>query len=331
MTERVSLHRAGVAYEGHPVLHDIDLALGEHERVALIGANGCGKSSLLRLIHGLLPLCSGQRLQDPNTRLGMMFQRPHMLNTTTQRHVAIGPWLAGMAWRRSMDLAMEALSRVGLEHVAAQSARTLSGGQQQRVALARALIMQPRVLLLDEPLSALDPFLRIQMRAELRHWQKELGLTFIHVTHSQEEAMALADTMVVMNHGRIEQFGSPQTIFGQPASEFVARFMGGHNILKSSQGLVAVRGDRIQVSLANASVSQPGMQATLTDIEYQGSFSLLTFRPLETSQEPMTVMLPEQSVDPNWQVGLDCHLHWAEADSHVLGPDLVTSRSPLAA
>jgi putative spermidine/putrescine transport system ATP-binding protein len=122
------------------------------------------------------------------------------------------------------------------------------GGQQQRVALARALITQPRVLLLDEPLSALDPFLRIQMRAELRRWQKELGLTFIHVTHSQEEAMALADTMVVMNHGVIEQVGSPHEVYNAPASEFVARFMGGHNVITTPEGKVAVRNDHMQIS-----------------------------------------------------------------------------------
>ena len=119
-------------------------------------------------------------------------------------------------------------------HLAQRKPGELSGGQQQRVALARALITEPRVLLLDEPLSALDPFLRIQMRAELRRWQKELGLTFIHVTHSQEEAMALADMMVVMNHGLIEQVGSPHEVYNEPATEFVARFMGGHNVIATN-------------------------------------------------------------------------------------------------
>jgi putative spermidine/putrescine transport system ATP-binding protein len=135
-------------------------------------------------------------------------------------------------------------------HLAERKPAELSGGQQQRVALARALITQPRVLLLDEPLSALDPFLRIQMRAELRRWQKELGLTFIHVTHSQEEAMALADTMVVMNHGLIEQVGSPHEIYNRPASEFVARFMGGHNVLDTPAGRIGVRTDHMNITPA---------------------------------------------------------------------------------
>ena len=202
MTEQVSLHRAGVTYEGHPVLHDIDLALGEHERVALIGANGCGKSSLLRLIHGLLPLCSGHRLQDPNTRQGMMFQRPHMLNTTTQRHVAIGPWLAGRNWRNSMDLAMEALSRVGLEHLAAQSARTLSGGQQQRVAIARAIAKRPEVLLCDEPTGALDYATGKLVLEVLERVNRETGTIVAIITHNAAIA-GMADRVVRMSSGGI--------------------------------------------------------------------------------------------------------------------------------
>jgi putative spermidine/putrescine transport system ATP-binding protein len=169
------------------------------------------------------------------------------------------------------------------------------------------------------------------MRAELRHWQKELGLTFIHVTHSQEEAMALADTMVVMNHGRIEQSGSPQQVFSQPASEFVARFMGGHNILKTSAGLVAVRSDKITVAGSLSSNEKPSMQASLIDIEYQGSFSLLSFKPQTDSEEPVSVMLAEHLVDPGWTPGHQYYLQWAEADSHLLGPGLQPRRSPIAA
>ena len=123
----------------------------------------------------------------------------------------------------------------------------LSGGQQQRVALARALLNQPRCLLLDEPLSALDPFLRVQMRAELKRWQKELGITFVHVTHSQEEAMALADLVVVMSHGHIEQSGTPHEVFNRPRTEFVARFLGGHNVLGANGRLFTVRADHLRI------------------------------------------------------------------------------------
>lgn len=162
----------------------------------------------------------------------------------------------------------------------------LSGGRQQRVALARALMNHPKVLLLNEPLSALDPFLRLQMRAELRRWQKELGLTFIHVTHSQEEAMALADTMVLMNEGRIVQVGSLHEVYNRPASEFVARFMGGHNLIDTPAGRVGVRTDQMQVLPGDALAGQhePTMQAVVTDVEYQGTYVLLGLRKPDTQQ-----------------------------------------------
>ena len=319
----------------------IDLTVPANHYCCLLGPSGCGKSSTLRMIAGHENVTSGDiilgghnitDLSASSRGTAMMFQSyalfPHL---NALDNVAFSLKMRGVAKAERHQRAMALLQRVAMSAYAERFPSELSGGQQQRVALARALITQPRVLLLDEPLSALDPFLRIQMRAELRHWQRDLGLTFIHVTHSQEEAMALADTMVVMNHGRIEQLGTPKEIFGQPASEFVARFIGGHNILESSNGLVAIRGDRIQVAKANASVSQPSVQATLTHIEYQGSFSLLTFLPLKPSQEPMTVMLPEHAVDPGWQVGMSCQLHWAEVDTHLLGPGLSPPRSPLAA
>src|SRR5262249_10844073 len=144
----------------------------------------------------------------------------------------------------------------------------LSGGQQQRVALARALITEPQILLLDEPLSALDPFLRVKMRAELKRLQKELGISFVHVTHGQDEAMALADLIVVMNDGRIEQKGTPHEIFTRPATEFVARFIGGHNILTASGGKIAVRTDRIQIGRLNGQAAPAGtLEASIRDVE----------------------------------------------------------------
>ena len=132
-----------------------------------------------------------------------------------------------------------------MEDYAARLPAQLSGGQQQRVALARALVTDPQILLLDEPLSALDPFLRIRMRAELKRLQRELGISFIHVTHSQEEAMALADLIVVMNDGRIEQIGAPRDIYDKPRTEFVARFIGGNNVLPIDGRRYGMRADRL--------------------------------------------------------------------------------------
>jgi putative spermidine/putrescine transport system ATP-binding protein len=249
----------------------------------------------------------------------MMFQSyalfPHL---NSLDNVAFSLKMRGVGKAERHQRAHALLERVAMSAYAQRFPSELSGGQQQRIALARALIMEPRVLLLDEPLSALDPFLRIQMRAELRRWQKELGLTFIHVTHSQEEAMALADTMVVMNHGRIEQAGTPQEVFNRPASEFVARFMGGHNLVKTSQGLVAVRSDKIAVLESSQTSSSPSVQASLIDIEFQGSYCLLAFAPQGPHTEAMSVMLPESQVKSTWTSGQTYHLQWQEADGHVL-------------
>ncbi len=142
---------------------------------------------------------------------------------------------------------MEFLELVAMATYAERVPAQLSGGQQQRVALARALITEPQVLLLDEPLSALDTFLRVRMRIELKRLQTQLGIPFIHVTHGQDEALALADLVVVMNKGRIEQAGSAREVFETPATEFVARFLGGHNVIRTPAGLIAVRADRTRL------------------------------------------------------------------------------------
>ena len=167
----------------------------------------------------------------------MMFQSyalfPHL---TVLDNVAFSLKMAGVGKAERHAKAADMLKLVDMAQYSQRLPAQLSGGQQQRVALARALITDPQILLLDEPLSALDPFLRVRMRAELKRLQKELGITFIHVTHGQDEAMALADMIVIMNNGRIEQQGAPREIFSKPATEFVARFIGGHNILDRRTG-----------------------------------------------------------------------------------------------
>ena len=214
----------------------IDLKIPSASYCCLLGPSGCGKTSTLRMIAGHETVSSGEILlggkyithSAPADRgTAMMFQSyalfPHL---SVLDNVAFSWKMRGRSQPERHKRAMELLDLVSMGALAQRLPSQLSGGQHQRVALARALMTEPRVLLLDEPLSALDPFLRVQMRAELKRWQQELGFTFVHVTHSQEEAMALADQVVVMNNARIEQAGSPREVFNAPRSEFVARFMG---------------------------------------------------------------------------------------------------------
>ena len=221
---------------------DVALRITPGTYCCLLGPSGCGKTSTLRMIAGHEAATAGDIVLDgtnvtglPPAKRGtaMMFQSyalfPHL---TSLDNVAFSLKMEGVDKATRHAKAHEMLRLVAMDDYAARLPAQFSGGQQQRVALARALITEPQILLLDEPLSALDPFLRIKVRAELKRLQKELGISFVHVTHGQDEAMALADLIVVMKSGLIEQVGTPHTIFTKPATEFVARFMGGHNIIK---------------------------------------------------------------------------------------------------
>ncbi|MES2932983.1 MAG: ABC transporter ATP-binding protein [Pseudomonadota bacterium] len=322
--------------QGKPAVDNINLRIASGSYCCLLGPSGCGKSTTLRMIAGHESVSSGDILLEnrnitdlPAAARGtaMMFQSfalfPHL---SALDNVAFSLKMKGVDRATRQKQAQDLLERVAMGHLAQRKPGELSGGQQQRVALARALITQPRVLLLDEPLSALDPFLRIQMRAELRRWQKELGLTFIHVTHSQEEAMALADTMVVMNQGVIEQIGSPHQIYNRPGSEFVARFMGGYNILDTPEGKSGVRTDHMHI--VPASQAQPdGMhnkRAVITDVEYQGTYVLLGLQhPAATqaahSTAELLVMLSEaQFAQRPYTLGEAVQLSWAPDAAHAL-------------
>ena len=319
-----------------PAVDQIDLRIASGSYCCLLGPSGCGKSTTLRMVAGHESASGGDILLDnrnitnlPAAARGtaMMFQSfalfPHL---SALDNVAFSLKMKGVSKAERHKRAANLLERVAMGHLAARKPGELSGGQQQRVALARALITEPRVLLLDEPLSALDPFLRIQMRAELRRWQKELGLTFIHVTHSQEEAMALADTMVVMNNGLIEQVGSPHEVYNRPASEFVARFMGGHNVFATPGGLIAVRNDHMRIAPATGAPGEVGVPAHVTDVEYQGTYVLLGLRLTGVRPElsSVSVLLSEQAfVERAFEVGESVRLSWDEVDAHVLGPGAV--------
>jgi putative spermidine/putrescine transport system ATP-binding protein len=307
---------------------NISLNVPANHYCCLLGPSGCGKTSTLRMIAGHETVTSGEIIlggrtitnaTSLNRGTAMMFQSyalfPHL---NSLDNVAFSLKMRGIDKATRHAQAMALLERVAMKDYAQRKPAELSGGQQQRIALARALIMEPRVLLLDEPLSALDPFLRTQMRAELRRWQRELGLTFIHVTHSQEEAMALADTMVVMNKGRIEQSGSPREVFDKPNSEFVARFIGGHAILDLPQGKVAVRSDKIRIGQSH-NAEQITLPASLVDIEYQGNTCQFSFALPQANGHTINVVLPEASAAPErYTHGAEYVLSWNQQDAHAL-------------
>ncbi|HSD38082.1 MAG TPA: ABC transporter ATP-binding protein [Rhodocyclaceae bacterium] len=307
----------------------IDLRIPSGSYCCLLGPSGCGKTSTLRMIAGHEEVSDGDiLLGDRNITIlpaadrgtAMMFQSyalfPHL---TAQENVAFSLKMRGVAKAVRLKRAADLLDRVDMAAYAQRKPAELSGGQQQRVALARALITEPRVLLLDEPLSALDPFLRVRMRAELKRWQLELGFTFVHVTHSQEEAMALADQVVVMNAGRIEQVATPHALFNAPASEFVARFMGGHNVLKRNDQTIAVRADRMHLTKTSGSngISTDALSATVRNIEYQGTYVLVSLG--AEANDELSVMVHEADFfNSPFEVGNAVQVSWRAADAHQL-------------
>jgi putative spermidine/putrescine transport system ATP-binding protein len=246
----------------------------------------------------------------------MMFQSfalfPHL---NAADNVAFSLKMRGVAKAVRRRKAMDMLALVDMTRYAERLPGQLSGGQQQRVALARALITKPQILLLDEPLSALDPFLRIRVRTELKRLQKELGISFVHVTHSQDEAMALADLIVVMNHGRIEQAGPPREVFNLPRTAFVAQFMGGHNVITTDRGKIAVRADRLK--LFPESAPHARLSGTVRGVEYQGTHVQVTLAAADASE--LTATLDEAEFDaialqPGQRVAID----WSDNDIHPL-------------
>jgi len=277
------LELRGVSKHYGPVVavDGIDLRIAADTYCCLLGPSGCGKTSTLRMIAGHDTVTGGEIVFDgvpitalPPGRRGtaMMFQSyalfPHL---SVLDNVAFALKMRGIARERRRARAAALLELMAMQAYADRFPAQLSGGQQQRVALARALITEPRILLLDEPLSALDPFLRVQMRVELKRLQRELGIAFIHVTHAQDEAMALADVVVVMNEGRIEQHGSPREVFNHPRTEFVARFIGGHNVVTIGGVRLAVRADRLRLCRLDGDADACGrLTAIVTAVEYQG-------------------------------------------------------------
>ncbi len=289
----------------------------------LLGPSGCGKSSTLRMIAGHEIVSDGSILLGgtdisnlPPAKRGtaMMFQNyalfPHL---SVAENVAFSLKMRGDDKQARLKKAGEMLELVDLSSLSDRLPDQLSGGQQQRVALARALITRPQVLLLDEPLSALDPFLRIRMRGELRKLQRELGISFVHVTHGQDEALALADEIVVMNNAVIEQAGTAREVFNAPTTAFVAQFIGGHNVIALPDGHFAIRTDAVGIAQRDSG----NLQGNILAVEYQGAH--VSVSAMIAGDQEISALVPEADffnnpLNPGDQVGLI----WDDANLHKL-------------
>ena len=269
-------------YDETLAVNNISLKIPAGTYCCLLGPSGCGKTSTLRMIAGHEEISEGDILLGNNIinelspakrGTAMMFQNyalfPHL---TCLENVGFALKMRGLQKDLRNTEAKKMLKLVQMSEFSDRLPAQLSGGQQQRVALARALITNPSILLLDEPLSALDPFLRIKMRSELKVLQKKLGITFIHVTHSQDEAMALADMIVVMNNGIIEQVGSPYEIFNNPKNKFIASFVGGHNVITKNRKTYSIRMDHIDLQLKEVKNTKNNNVNSfkVKEIEFQG-------------------------------------------------------------
>ena len=269
-------------------VNNISLKIPGGTYCCLLGPSGCGKTSTLRMIAGHEEISEGNILLGNNIinelspakrGTAMMFQNyalfPHL---TCLQNVGFALKMRGLQKDIRNLESQKMLELVQMSEFSDRLPAQLSGGQQQRVALARALITNPSILLLDEPLSALDPFLRIKMRSELKFLQKKLGITFIHVTHSQDEAMALADMIVVMNNGIIEQVGSPYEIFNYPKNKFIATFVGGHNVIIRNKKHYSIRMDHINLDFKkiNNRENNDVNPFIVKEIEFQGQIVKVT-------------------------------------------------------
>ena len=344
-------------------VRDLSLTIPDRSYCCLLGPSGCGKTTILRMIAGHETPTTGEiriggeavvRLTPVQRGTAMMFQSyalfPHR---SVLDNVAFSLKLRGASKAERHRQARELLAKVRMERFADRLPAQLSGGQQQRVALARALITNPRVLLLDEPLSALDEYLRLRMRGELRRVQKDLGITFVHVTHTQLEAIAVADLVVVMAQGRIEQAASAREIFTAPRSAYVARFMGGQNVLsgivesivdghaivtddhgasfstvvdeanpvKGSRLVGSIRRDRVSLSKAQGCATASGKVNALFGevhaIEYQGSYVKVTIqRP--TGEEFVANVIDDDFFRDPLDIGDSVLARWSARDVLIL-------------
>ena len=316
-------------FEDQQVLKGIDLNIYENEFLTLLGPSGCGKTTTLRIIAGFDEPSGGEVLFD-GVDISKIPSYKREVNTVFQKYalfpflnvyenVAFGLKLKKMDKSLIEHKVTKTLKLVGLEGFDKRDVTKLSGGQQQRVAIARALVNEPKVLLLDEPLGALDAKLRKEMQGELKKIQKEVGITFIFVTHDQEEALSMSDTVVVMNEGIIQQVGTPEDIYNEPENRFVASFIGESNIMevhmlecvdkgfkKNEQVEVVIRPEDIDI----VEPQEAKIQGVVKSIIFKGVHHEIV---VETEQRDYTVHTTDY-----FEVGLKVGLKFGPDDIHVM-------------
>ena len=280
--ESLEMKEVGRRFGGRDALVDLNLTIRAGEFIALLGPSGCGKSTALNCLAGLIPLTYGEILIDgqridllPSEKrdFGMVFQNyalfPHL---TVEKNIGFGLQMRNLPKDEIFRRVAEGLALVKLEEHAKKLPGQLSGGQQQRVAIARAVVLEPRLVLMDEPLSNLDAKLRLEMRAEIRRLHQSLGLTTVYVTHDQEEALSLADRLVVLREGRVQQIGTPEELHNSPVNWHVADFMGYRN-------LIDVQVESISGKLARVTGGGLSLNATLVQPATTGDAVRLAIRP----------------------------------------------------
>jgi ABC-type Fe3+/spermidine/putrescine transport system ATPase subunit len=308
-------------YPEHRALDGISLVVPRGAFYSLLGPSGCGKTTALRLIAGFEPPTAGEVYLNG---VPINDYRPYQRNVSTVfQNYALFPHLTvqgnvefGLRRKRVADIAGRVRAALELLELTGKEARfpaELSGGEKQRVALARSLVLEPDVLLLDEPLSALDPRLRKQVRAELKNLQRRVGITFLFVTHDQEEALSLSDRIAVMHHGRIQQIGAPEEIYLQPRTRFVASFLGAVNWIDG----IGVRPEAIQISRRAPAQGVPSLPAAVLGHVFLGNCVQVQARLASGA----TVVAEVSRLESAFQTGEQVHLWWNPSDELRLPPE----------
>ncbi|MEH6890155.1 ABC transporter ATP-binding protein [Bacillus sp. JJ864] len=308
------------------IIPPLSLDIKEGEFVTILGPSGCGKTTLLRMIAGFEKPTKGVISLDDETindlppykrHMNLVFQHyalfPHM---TVEKNIRFGLKMQKVSEAEQRERAEEAMRLTQLTEFRNRKPSKLSGGQQQRVAIARAIVNNPRVLLLDEPLGALDFKLRKDLQRELKNLQRNLGITFIYVTHDQEEAMSMSDRIVVMNKGNIEQIGTPKEIYHKPKTLFVATFIGENNIVQTGETYVAVRPENVKVRSVEDSSNEGYHFGHIEDIEFVGNMEKLYIRDEKTGELFMAYQSAEEAMQ--WNIGDNVSVGWEEEDEVTL-------------